>query len=162
MTDYFAAAAQIVLEEEGVFNNSAQDPGGETWYGISRVAHPTLTPWPPTKAQALEVYRADYWDPHSCGDMPWAWALAIFDGVVNQGIHVIGMAQEALGIPDDSFIGPQTLAAMKNAPAEDYQLFLALRLTGYTMDAGFSADGKGWFKRVIGIAMAAATEPGGQ
>jgi lysozyme family protein len=159
VTDLFDAAVKIVLEDEGVFSNDSADPGGETCYGISHVAHPEVTPWPPSREQAIAIYRNDYWDPHSCGEMPWPWALGIFDGTVNQGAHVVDLAQQALGIRPDGIVGSATLEAMRAAPTEDFQLFLALRLLDYTIDGGFKRFGKGWFRRVIGVAMASV--PGG-
>ena len=161
MTDYFAAAARIVLTLEGVYSNQAVDPGGETKWGVARKEHPEIgdaqwADW--TQADSVALFRAGYWDAHRCGEMPWPWALAIFDGEVNQG-SVIRLAQQALGISDDGSIGPQTLAAIARATPEQFQIFMALRLLSYTHDSAFAADGKGWFKRVVAIAMDAAGPP---
>jgi lysozyme family protein len=154
-TDLFSAAVAIVLEEEGVFSADAQDPGGATYYGIARAAHPEFKPWPPTKDQATALYRVQYWDAHRCGEMPWPWAVAIFDGEVNQG-SVIRLAQQALGLTQDGAVGPATLAAMTQASPALFDEFLGLRALAYTRDAGFSHDGKGWLTRIARVARGAA------
>ena len=159
MTDLFQAAVSIVLTEEGVFSNSAQDPGGATYYGIARAAHPELTPWPPTQAQAIAIYRAQYWDAHSCGSMAWPWAIAIFDGEVNQG-SVIKLAQIALRLPEiDGMVGPATLAAINGSSLGTFDAFLALRGLAYVNAGGFPTFGKGWLTRLVRIARAAALTP---
>ena len=161
MTDYFQAAAPLILAEEGVYSNQAVDPGGETKWGVARNEHPEITDsqwsaW--TQADSVALFRSKYWDAHRLGEMPWPWALAIFDGEVNQG-SVITLAQEALGLPGDGVVGDRTIAATKTATAEAFHIFLALRLLSYTHDSAFAADGKGWFKRVISITQAAVTIP---
>lgn len=128
----FALACAIVLEEEGVFSDDKQDPGGETWYGLARAAHPNLAPWPPSKDQAIAIYRAEYFDRHRCGEMPTHWAVAIFDAVVNPCGPVIEWAQRSLGIIGDGTVGPGTLAAMTARFADEaFDLFLTLRAEGY-------------------------------
>jgi lysozyme family protein len=149
----FAAAVAIVLEEEGVFSDDARDPGGETWYGIARASHPDI-PWPPTKEQALAIYRAQYWDAHRCGDMPWHWALAIFDAAVNPapGQNPVRLAQTSLRITEDGEVGPGTLAAMHGRFSDDaLDRFRARRAEGYMKSANFSAYGLGWISRTYAI-----------
>lgn len=157
--DMFAAAVQIVLEVEGVFSNQAGDPGGPTYYGIARASHPDI-PWPPTKDQAVAIYKAEYWDANHCDDMPWKWALGVFDGAVNESArHTAAFAEAALGTLLDSEIGPHDIAAMKIAGDELFQIFLALRGIEYTKAPLFPKDGKGWFKRLFKIAQAGEHPP---
>jgi lysozyme family protein len=147
--DLFALASAIVLEEEGVFADDAQDPGGETWYGIARAAHPDLAPWPPSKEQALALYRAEYFDAHRCGEMPAHWAVAIFDAAVNPCGPVIVWAQCALNVLEDGKVGPQTLLAMNARFADDtYDLFFALRAEGYLRQPVFE---RGHLKRLFAV-----------
>ncbi len=51
-----------VLSHEGGYSNDPQDPGGETQWGISKRAHPDVNIKALTRAQAIDIYRADYWD----------------------------------------------------------------------------------------------------
>lgn len=164
MADLFAAAVAIVLPEEGPYSLSPGDPGGETKWGISRAAHPEIpdATWATfTRDDALAVYRIKYWDKNQCGAMPWCWALAVFDGEVNQG-SVVAMAQTAMRLSlADGIVGPATLAAMAGAPQYDFEQFLGLRLLAYVNDSQFSSDGLGWFTRIINVAMNAALQPSG-
>jgi lysozyme family protein len=153
MSDLFAAADVIVAGAEGAHANDARDPGGDTWFGIARAAHPDI-PWPPSWDQAQAIRRAEYFDKHRCGEMPWRWALAIYDGAINQG-SVIRWAQLALKTVEDGQVGPGTLAAMAKSSDDEFRAFLALRIEHYAGDAGFPVFGHGWVKRVIAIAQAA-------
>lgn len=156
--DYFPAAVRIILEAEGVFSDDKQDPGGATWYGIARASHP-LAPWPPTKEQAVAIYRAEYWNAHRCGEMPWAWALCVFDAAVNQGARSIGMAQAALGVGIDGMVGPATLRAMASDDGGRLDDFMARRGKRYGELANFDAFGHGWLRRLFTVHRAAMKEP---
>lgn len=158
MTDFFPAAVQIVLEAEGVFSDNPNDPGKETVYGIARASHPDLAPWPPTKDQAIAIYRSEYWDAHRCGEMPWAWALAIFDGEVNQG-SVIKLAQTTLGLKPDGVVGNDTLTAINKASDEILNLFFTGRAIAYIANLNFANFGRGWLKRLFYMRARAAILP---
>jgi lysozyme family protein len=147
--DLFALASAIVLEEEGVFSNDPGDPGGETWFGLARASHPDMTPWPPTKEQALQCYRAEYFDAHRCGEMPAHWAVAIFDAVVNPCGPVIQWAQRALGVKGDGSIGAVTLAAMSGTFAdESLDLFMTMRVEGYLKQPNYET---GHIRRLFAV-----------
>ncbi len=163
-TDWFPAASKIVLALEGVYSDQAGDLGGETKWGVARNKHPEIPPekwnaW--TQADSVALFKAQYWDKHRLGELPWHWALAIFDGQINQG-SVIGLAQSAVSggnIEIDGVMGDHTIAALKTADDEALDIFLALRGLRYTMAPGFSKDGKGWLKRLARIARATAVTP---
>lgn len=148
----FDDAVTIVLESEGVFDSDSQDPGGQTYFGIARAFHPDI-PWPPTRDQAIAIYRAEYWDAHRCDEMPFRWALALFDGCVNQGSLIVRDAQLALRVVEDGDVGSGTLRAMGSAPDDDYFKFIALRSERYTRDKGFAVYGLGWLVRLARIVM---------
>lgn len=157
MTDMFAAAVAIVLPEEGPYALDAGDPGGETKWGIARNAHPEISAedWAAfTRDDAIDLYRAQYWTAHDCDAMPWRWALAVFDGAINQGDAAVKLAQEALGVPEDGNIGKQTLDAIAKAGDEQFEMFLALRARAYAFNGGeFIRFGKGWLKRLFNVAL---------
>jgi len=165
MTDFFQAAAQLILTLEGVYSDDSNDPGGETKWGIARAAHPEIpdATWASfTRDDALTIYRAQYWDAHRCGAMPWAWALAIFDGSVNQG-SVIALAQNTLGVHIDGKIGPETLDAMAvdatGGATERLDMFFAGRAVSYVALKDFPKYGRGWFKRLFAVRAACAAQP---
>lgn len=100
MTGHFIEALNFVLAHEGVYSHDPDDPGGETFRGISRKAHPDWIGWPkvdaltdkrreyPTLLQ-LDVhafYRSNYWDKVGGGQLPPRLALVVFDWAVHSGV----------------------------------------------------------------------------
>ena len=59
-------AINHTLELEGGYVNDPNDSGGQTKYGISKKAYPDLDIPNLTIAQAMEIYRKDYWDRCKC------------------------------------------------------------------------------------------------
>jgi lysozyme family protein len=158
MVDGFDKAVKIVLEDEGVFSDDDRDPGGQTWYGIDRAAHPDI-PWPPTKDQAIAIYRSEYWDRCRCGEMNWRWALAVFEGVVNQGPGLIAMLQKLLGTRADNTVGPATLAAINSADDYHLDLFYTMRVMCYIATNRFPDFGRGWIRRAFKTCREGVTPP---
>lgn len=160
MIDLFPAAVEIILESEGVLSDDAADPGGLTKYGISKAAHPNVEIASLTRDKAIQIYRTEYWDTHRCGDMPWPWALTLFDGVVNQGDTIVRLMQRAIGAIEDGNIGPQTLAAIPRYPGSDqFDQFLANRAMLYGKSANFLRFGRGWMVRLFRVARQAQNPP---
>jgi lysozyme family protein len=154
----FDAAFSVIVGEEGGHVRDSADPGGETKYGISKRAYPSLDIAALTLEDARAIYRRDYWDRNRCGEMPWRWALALFDAAINQGGGV-RWAQLALSTIADGAIGPETLALMARAPDDDYRAFLAIRAEAYAHAAKFATYGHGWLKRLFRIAQAGEHPP---
>lgn len=150
----FAEFVRIVLAEEGVFSNDPSDPGGETWYGIARAAHPNI-PWPPTVAEAVEIYRHQYWQPVMADDLPPPLDIAVADCAVNQGVAVaIRILQASIGAPVDGEIGPKTMAAIRAADARTVTPdYFARRCVVYSGLGNFDRYGHGWFARCFRLAM---------
>ena len=73
----FERALSIVLEHEGgdKFTDDPLDGGGATRFGISQVAHPTVDVRNLTREGAAEIYRAEYWQPMQCDELPPPLAL---------------------------------------------------------------------------------------
>ena len=156
--DAFDAAFDIIVGEEGALARDPADPGGETKFGISKRAYPSLDIAALTLDAAKAIYRRDYWDRHRCGEMPWRWGLAVFDACINQGSGV-RWAQLALSVDADGAVGPETLALMAKAPDDDYRAFLALRAEAYAHAREFAIYGHGWLKRLVRIAQAGEHPP---
>jgi lysozyme family protein len=157
MTDLFPFADAAVVGSEGSHANDPLDPGGETFWGVAHAAHPKA-PWPPTWAQA-QAMRRTYWDAHRCGEMTWRWALAVYDGAINQGTATVRLAQLALHAVEDGLVGNETIALMAKASDDAYRAFLALRVERYVTTPQFSVYGMGWIKRVLMVAQAAEHAP---
>ena len=78
---------EFVLKWEGGYVNDPSDPGGETKWGISKRAHPSLNIRGLTPEDALKIYRKDYWDNLGCGDIEFPSCVAVLDTGVNCGVQ---------------------------------------------------------------------------
>jgi lysozyme family protein len=130
-TDWDDAIA-FVLEQEGGLTDDPNDPGGVTKFGISKKAYPNLDIRNLTVAEAMDIYKRDYWAPCKCDELPREFAISLFDCAVNQGTQTaICIMQRALKVKDDGIIGPKTLAAAHAAQPRAMRLALAERLAAY-------------------------------
>lgn len=117
----FEQAVEGVLEHEGGYVCHPHDPGGETNFGISKRQYPDLDIKSLTRAQAVEIYRRDYWQDTFDKIPLQKIANKLFDGVVNCGpVTAVKILQRALGdigfgVDLDGRFGPQTLQAVKLA-----------------------------------------------
>lgn len=125
----FQSAFDMVIGAEGGYVNDPQDPGGETKFGISKRAYPTLDIASLTLEQAKDIYLRDYWGPAGCAaQMNDAMALLIFDCAVNQGVS------RAKRIADT---------------AHDPVAFQAERALHYASLPTFDHYGRGWMRRLF-------------
>lgn len=149
----FERALSIVLGFEGGDSDHPDDPGGLTRFGISQIAHPSVDVRTLTREQAGEIYRAEYWTPMACDEMPGAIALCVFDSAVNQGRMAAGrMLQTACGALVDGTIGPKTLISVHRYPVKLLvRRYQSTRAARYIATGGFATFGRGWLDRVVGI-----------
>lgn len=103
---------------EGGYVNDPIDRGGETKYGISRAAYPTLDIAGLTRDMAKAIYRRDFWDRAHTDDIPDNLRLIYFDMTVNHGIDgAVRILQRAcntlpdMHVKEDGDLGPRTLDA---------------------------------------------------
>lgn len=84
----FAAAVNFVIDDvEGGDQLVPNDNGrGATRFGINQSANPDLDVNNLTRRQAVNRYRARYWDAIGGDGLPPAVALVAFDAAVNQGV----------------------------------------------------------------------------
>lgn len=144
----FDKAVERVLRWEGGYGNDPNDKGGETKFGISAAAYPSLDVKNLTIDKALEIYLRDYWLANHCDKMPYPVALIVFDSSVNQGVRTAAMMlQKCLDVEIDGDIGPVTIAACM-APGV-VQKFAAERIYRYTHCSGWERYGVGWTRRVV-------------
>ena len=124
--------ARTVDEFEGGFTNHPADRGGPTSMGITQA---TLSEWrgrPATvedvrtlsRADAVAIYRARYWDAPGIGLLPEALQPVVFDMAVNHGPRTaIRLLQRALnglgrGVAADGILGHTTAFAAARAIAD--------------------------------------------
>src|SRR5207237_2697270 len=118
----FGKAIGTVLEHEGGYTFDPNDPGGETKWGISRKAYPSLDIKNLTLEQAKAIYKRDYWIYGRIQDQDVA--TKIFDMAVNLGPpaahRLLQTALLALGetVAVDGVFGLRTLEASKRVITE--------------------------------------------
>ena len=146
----FDQAFTVLIGHEGGYVSDSRDPGGETKYGISKRAYPTLDIAGLTLDAAKTIYKRDYWDRAQCDALPPAVAFQVFDTAVNSGIgQAIRFLQRAVGVADDGSVGPLTLGAVRRLDAES----VAARFNGHRLEfmtklSTWDVFGKGWARRV--------------
>jgi len=162
----FSECVAIVLRHEGGFVDDPRDPGGATNRGITLR---TLREWRGddsltaedvrnmTEAEAREIYLARYWNPVRGDDLPPGIDLAVFDWAVLGGVgRAARDLQTVLGVRVDGAIGRQTLAAAREADAEEVIRALCRRRLAYLRTRPHWATyGVGWSNRVRAIEQAA-------
>jgi lysozyme family protein len=164
----FLTSVRHILDLEKGFVNHPADPGGATNFGITIAVLAEWRGHPVTvedvrnlkRDEAIQIYKAFYWDRARCDSMPPSTALLVFDGAVNHGVsRSAKILQEALGVPADGRIGPRTLAA---ATAMEPKALLtevaARRMHFYATLPGFLTFGLGWSRRLMSTFSVAMSE----
>jgi len=164
--DNFDRCVTVTLAQEGGFSQSAADSGGATNLGITRA---TLENWRGrpvsvedvltlTRAEAVEIYRSNYWHPARCADLPPGVDLMVFDCGVNSGPRTaVKMLQKAIGVTDDGSVGPKTLLALQHV--DDHKALIhqlsAVRLAFCQSLPNYDVFGAGWTNRIAQVTAAA-------
>jgi lysozyme family protein len=152
MDETFARAVGYLLQDEGLHRPEGLDPGGDTWYGLARNYHQDLTPWPPSKAQAIEHYHQQYWLPYHLDDLPAPVAYAVFDGLVQHDRSAVRILQTCVGTTVDGVVGPQTTSAVCALdPEKLVKRFLVSRARYYTHLGNWEKEGNGWLNRLFAV-----------
>jgi hypothetical protein len=164
-SDNFAACLDVVLQQEGGFSDHPDDPGGATKFGITLRTLADFREKPVTKEEvqaldrdeAKEIYRANYWNPMRCNELPRGVDLIAFDFGVNAGPRTaIKALQRAAGVTDDGSIGPITLAAIRaHLPANLVNRMSEERMKHYRALVTFDTFGAGWTNRNEAVKQAA-------
>jgi lysozyme family protein len=148
--DRFARAIERVLIHEGGDADDPRDAGGKTRWGISQRSYPTLDIGRLTRADAIALYRRDFWAPLQGDALPPALAFQALDAAVNHGVgRTVRWLQRLAGVRVDGQLGPVTLEAV--GAADEGALIdrlLALRLDLYVEHDRFAVFGRGWTRRI--------------
>lgn len=126
MADFNKAIA-FTLKFEGGYANVSNDPGGETYRGITRKNHPDWSGWatidkvklkhgvilPELEDSVKAFYKANYWARigEICNDVVAAF---VFDYKVNSGNRAIKALQRIVGADDDGILGADTINKTNN------------------------------------------------
>ena len=124
----FDQSMRLVFANEGYFSNDPNDRGGPTMWGLSTNFLKSIGDDRDTrsilKEEAVEVYRANFWDPMRGDELPDPLAAMAFDAAVNHGVSggtkVLQRAVVALGgavgsSGSDGKLGPDTLDGILDA-----------------------------------------------
>lgn len=136
MRDRFQTALAALFLEEGVYSNDPDDPGGETFRGVSRRHHPDWPGWalvdaakasgpgwefdldrdPRMRGLLEDFYRERFWGPSRAEALPFPIGERVFDLDVNtgRGAEILQAVLRGLNenVSIDGAIGPQTLEAV--------------------------------------------------
>ncbi|MHB8603485.1 MAG: glycosyl hydrolase 108 family protein [Nitrosotalea sp.] len=77
---------EVGNKPNGGYTNDPTDPGGETKYGISKRAHPSLDIAQLSAQDAADIYAKEYWDVLGCDNLDYPYNLVLFDSGVNCGV----------------------------------------------------------------------------
>lgn len=145
----FEQAFDLLIGHEGGYVNHANDPGGETKFGISKRSYPNIDIAALTLAEAKAIYRRDFWDRAKMDDLPPRARFDIFDAAVNHGIGTaIRLAQRAVGVADDGWVGPHTIGTIRGIhEAVFIARFNAERIRFWTSLSTWPSFGRGWARR---------------
>lgn len=153
----FTTALALLLEHEGGFSDHADDPGGATRFGITEAVARRVGYRGDMRELPLElaerIYLEEYWKPVRADELPHGVRYVVFDAAVNSGVgQAVRWLQRAVGVKDDGVIGPVTLAAVNQYPAENLRLaFLAQRLRFMTRLPNWPAFSRGWARRIADL-----------
>jgi len=134
----FIKSLEETLKFEGLYSFDPDDPGGETYCGISRKNFPRWDGWhsidylkhkinletqevPELEEKVADFYYQNFWTPLSLDKIQsFKKAKVLFDAGVNMGLHnTKKLAQKVLKVTPDGIIGPITIKAL-NEIDEDY------------------------------------------
>ncbi|KZK80095.1 putative Peptidoglycan domain protein [Pseudovibrio sp. Ad46] len=160
MQDTFQLIVSDLLESEGGFTHRSRkaDPGGPTNFGITQK---TLSAWrgetvsvqevrSMEQAEAVDIFRAQYWDAVKGDKMPSGLDYALFDFAVNSGpARAVKTLQSILGVAADGLAGVETLGALKTHNLRDLVGTLsAERLRFMKRLKNWPYNKNGWMRRV--------------
>lgn len=150
----FDDAFDLLIEHEGGYANLANDPGGETRYGITKAVARENGYQGDMRELPLEtakqIAKVKYWDKVQADVWPPALRFDLFDMAYNSGpTQAIKLMQRALNVADDGKIGPKTLLAAKMADrVRVVARFNAYRLKFLVDLKNWKSFSRGWVIRV--------------
>ena len=149
----FDEAGEVILDYEGSYTWDANDPGGETKYGITKRDYPHLDIKELSICEAKKIYKKDYWGRIRGDEIPPKLRLMVFDCCVNQGSgRATKIMQRVLGVVVDGQFGPITLAALLAYDEKEFLYrYAKYRHQHYTSLSIWRYFGKGWSKRLLDV-----------
>jgi lysozyme family protein len=157
MKQNFEECMARLLEHEGGYVWHAQDPGGETNFGVTRATYEQYVGRQVmdgemeglTHDDVYPIYKENYWDTVRGDDLPSGVDWSTFDWAVNSGKSRASKAlQRTVGVEADGGIGPMTLQAVAEVePEEIIKQMHYVRDNFYRSLDTFEVFGNGWVRR---------------
>jgi lysozyme family protein len=157
MKQNFEECMARLLEHEGGYVWHAQDPGGETNFGVTRATYEQYVGRQVmdgemeglTHDDVYPIYKENYWDTVRGDDLPSGVDWSTFDWAVNSGKSRASKAlQRIVGVEADGGIGPMTLQAVAEVePEEIIKQMHYVRDNFYRSLDTFEVFGNGWVRR---------------
>jgi lysozyme family protein len=157
MRQNFEECMARLLEHEGGYVWHAQDPGGETNFGVTRAVYEQYVGRQVmngemeglTHDDVYPIYKENYWDAVRADDLPSGVDWSTFDWAVNSGKSRASKAlQRIVGVEADGGIGPLTLQRVAEVdPEEIIKQMHYVRDKFYRSLDTFEVFGKGWVRR---------------
>jgi len=157
MKKNFEECMARLLEHEGGYVWHAQDPGGETNFGVTRAVYEQYVGRQVmdgemeglTHDDVYPIYKENYWDAVRGDDLPSGVDWSCFDWAVNSGKSRASKAlQRIVGVEADGGIGPMTLRAVAEVETEEIiKQMHYVRDKFYRSLDTFEVFGKGWVRR---------------
>jgi lysozyme family protein len=164
VADNFARVHPVIAEWEGGYSNHPRDSGGPTNWGITQAtlsAHrgrqvSAQEVQALTYEEALTIFRARYWQPLRCDELPLALALMTYNTGVNSGpSRGARFLQQTLNLQgfdldEDGEIGELTIAAANACEdiARAVNDYSAIYERFYRSLSNFNVFGRGWLNRL--------------
>lgn len=149
----FTTAVNLVLTQEGGVVDDPSDAGGVTNFGISQRAFPNINVRLLTRADAIAIYKENYWQYDNVQSQQLANLLLSL--TVNMGkAGAIRLLQRSLGISameQDGTWGPFTEHICNASPTLATQEFAAQAIRQYFAlgQGGQEIYVLGWVRRVV-------------
>jgi lysozyme family protein len=149
----FDQAFSILIGEEGNYVNNPSDPGGETKFGISKRAFPTVDIAALTLEDAKALAKKFYWDPVGCDYMPDPLCFEMFDVSYNNGaVRAIKFLQQALELEPTGSLDSHTLQQLQASnPTAVAAKHVGYRLLFDDKLTTWPTFGRGWAGRIANI-----------
>jgi lysozyme family protein len=157
---------EMVLRHEGGYVNHPKDPGGRTNLGVTQRAWEEYVGRSVDESEMRSLtpeivkpfYKSRYWDRIKGDDLPSGVDYAAYDLAVNSGVgRAAKYLQSIAGVPSDGIIGPKSLAAIKDCPADEMvDAMCGMRLEFLKALPTWDTFGKGWGRRVAEVEEKAA------
>ena len=157
MKSNFEECMARLLAHEGGYVWHAEDPGGETNFGVTRAVYEQYAGRQVmdgemeglTHDDVYPIYKENYWDRVRGDDLPSGVEWSVYDFCVNSGVSRSAKAlQRIIGVEQDGGIGPMTLQAVAEVePAEIVEQMHHMRDSFYRSLSTFDTFGRGWLRR---------------